>query len=344
MAQKDVPAVAVTIHVVARKAGVSSATVSRVLQGSASTSESTRAKVIAAVRELGYSPPDRARRPISTRHDAYGLVLADLAVSDYSELLMGLESVAADSGQGVVLVVTRRLDDASEAVRELAKRVDGLVIGPNTVPDAVAHSLGRVMPVVLLARPDVAGCDSVRADNVESAALITAHLFEHGRSRLVFVGEPDASLDVSERYAGFRRAHVAAGVPLRRPPLRVPLIEGAGVRVAEEILRRRVKIDGLVCGNDTLALAILKRLQDNGVRIPDDLAITGWDDVLAARYISPGLTTVRQPMHDLGRLAAERLHARIVNELPVIGSEVLPTRVILRSSCGCPALSAPTRA
>ena len=344
MAQEDVPAVAVTIHVVARKAGVSSATVSRVLQGSASTSDSTRARVIAAVRELGYSPPVRARRPISTRHDAYGLVLSDLAVSDYSELVMGFESVAADSGQRVVLVVTRRLDDASEVVRELAKRVDGLVIGANTVPDAVAHAVGRVTPVALLARPDVARCDSVRADNVESAALITAHLFEHGRSRLVFVGEPDSSLDVSERYAGFRRAHVAAGVPLRRPPLRVPLIEGAGVRVAEEILRRRVKIDGLVCGNDTLALAIMKRLQDNGVRIPDDLAITGWDDFLTARYITPGLTTVRQPMHDLGRLAAERLRARIVNEQPVIESEVLPTRVILRSSCGCPVLSAPTRA
>ena len=165
MAQKDVPAVAVTIHVVARKAGVSSATVSRVLQGSASTSESTRAKVIAAVRELGYSPPDRARRPISTRHDAYGLVLADLAVSDHSELIMGLESSAADAGSSVVLVVTRRLDDASETVRDLAKRVDGLVIGANTVPDAVAHSLGRVLPVVLLARPDVAGCDAVRADS-----------------------------------------------------------------------------------------------------------------------------------------------------------------------------------
>jgi Transcriptional regulators len=343
MAQEDVPAVAVTIHVVARKAGVSSATVSRVLQGSGSTSDSTRAKVIAAVRELGYSPPDRARRPISTRHETYGLVLADLAVSDYSELVMGLESSAADAGLSVVLVLTRRLDDASETVRDLAKRVDGLVIGANTVPDAVAHSVGRVLPVVLLARPDVAGCDAVRADSVESAALITAHLFEHGRSRLVFVGEPDASLDVSERYAGFRRAHVAAGVPLRRPPLRVPLIEGAGVRVAEEILRRRVKIDGLVCGNDALALAIMKRLQDNGVHIPDDLAITGWDDVLAARYIPPGLTTVRQPMHDLGRLAAERLNARIVNEQPVIGSEVLPTRVILRSSCGCPALSASTR-
>ena len=343
MAQEDVPAGAVTIHVVALKAGVSTATVSRVLQGSASTSDSTRAKVIDAVRELGYSLPERSRRATSGRHEAYGLVLADLASPDYSELVMGHESTAASLGQSVVLVVTRHLDDASEAVRDLAKRVDGLVIGPNTVPDAVAHSLCRVLPVVLLARPDVAGCDSVRVDNVENAARITAHLFDHGRSRLVFVGDPDASPNVAERYAGFRRAHVAAGVPLRRPPLRVPLIEGAGVRVAEEILRRRVKIDGLVCGSDTLALAIMKRLQDNGVHIPDDLAVTGWDDVLAAQYISPGLTTVHRPMHDLGRLTAERLHARIVGHQPVGRPEVLQTRVIIRSSCGCPVLSVSTR-
>lgn len=344
MAQQDVPAVAVTIHVVARRAGVSSATVSRVLQGSASTSDATRARVIAAVRELRYSPPARPRRPTSARHEAFGLVLADLAVTDYSELVMGLESAASDLGQKVVLVVTGRLDDASEAVRDLAKRVDGLVIAANTVPDAVAHSLSRGLAVVMLARPDVAGCDSVRADNVESAALITAHLFDHGRSRLVFVGDPDASLDLSERYAGFRNAHVAAGVPLRRPPLRVPMVEGAGLRVAEEILRRRVKIDGLVCGNDILALAIMKHLQDNGVHIPDDLAVSGWDDVLAARYISPGLTTVRQPMRDLGRLTVERLHARTLAEPPVVGSTVLATRVILRSSCGCPVLSSAAHA
>lgn len=344
MAQEDESAVAVTIDVVARKAGVSTATVSRVLQGSASTSDSTRGKVIDAARELGYSSPGRPRRRNAVRHDAYGLVLADLASCDYSELIMGLESAAVAVGQRVVLVMTRRRDDASEAVRDLAKRVDGLVIGANTVPDSVASSLCRVLPVVLLARQEVAGCDSVRADNVENAALLTSHLFDHGHSRLVFVGDPDASPYMSERYTGFRRAHAAAGVPLRRPPLRVPLIEGAGVQVAEEILRRRVKIDGLVCGNDTIALAIMKRLQDNGFRIPDDLAIAGWDDALAARYISPGLTTVRQPMYDLGRVTVARLQARIVGGQPVGPPEVLASRIILRSSCGCPALSAPARA
>jgi LacI family transcriptional regulator len=338
MEQGGEPVVSVTIHTVALRAGVSTATVSRVLEGSASASDSTRAKVLAAARELGYSPPDRSRAPVA-RRQAHGLVLADLDGSYYGELVMGYESAAADLDQSVALVVARRRHDASEALRALAKRVDGLVIGANTVPDSVVHALSRGLPVVLLARHEVAGCDSVRADNLGNAALLTSHLLEHGRSHLVFVGDPDSSRDVSERYSGFRTAHVVAQVPLRRPPLRVPLVEGAGVQVADEILRRRVKVDGLVCGNDDLALAIMKRLQDNGVRLPDDLAVVGWDDVLAARYISPGLTTVRQPIRDLGRLAAAQLQARIVGEQPAGGARVLPTQVVLRCSCGCAALS-----
>jgi LacI family transcriptional regulator len=203
----------------------------------------------------------------------------------------------------------------------------------------VVHALSRELPVVLLARSPVAGCDSVRAENLANAELLTSHLFGHGRSHLVFVGDPDSSPDVAERYSGFRNAHVVAQVPLRRPPLRVPLVEGAGIQIADEILRRRVKVDGLVCGNDDLALAVIKRLQDNGVQLPQELAVVGWDDVRAARYISPALTTVRQPIRDLGRLAAVRLQARIVGRRPVADPRVVPTQVIIRSSCGCPVLS-----
>jgi LacI family transcriptional regulator len=334
----DEPA-GVTIHTVARRAGVSTATVSRVLKGSAPASESTRAKVIAAARELSYSPPERSKASAVTRRDAYGMVLEDLKGSYCSELVMGFEMAAANLGQGVALVVARRRHDGSEVLHALAQRVDGLVIGANTVPDSLAHDLSRGLPVVLLARPEVAGCDSVLAENLENAALLTSHLLSHGRSHLVFVGDPDSSLDVAERYSGFRRAHVVANVALRRPPLRVPLVEGAGIQVADEILRRRVKVDGLVCANDDLALAIVKRLQDNGARLPDDLAVVGWDDVLAARYLSPALTTVRQPIRDLGRLAGELLQARIAGGQPAGQTRLLPSQVIIRSSCGCPPLS-----
>jgi len=339
MAQDDEPVAAVTLHTVALRAGVSTATVSRVLEGSGSASAATRAKVTAAARELGYVPPTRSRAPVVTRRDTYGLVLEDLTSTYHSELVMGFESATADLGQGVALVVARRRHDASDTLHALAKRVDGFAFGPNTVPDSVVHALSRELPVVLLARNEVAGCDSVRTENLGNAALLTSHLFGHGRSHLVFVGDPDSSRDEAERYSGFRNAHVVAQVPLRRPPLRVPLVEGAGIRVADEILQRRVKVEGLVCGSDDLALAVMKRLQDNGARLPDDLAVVGWDDVMAARYISPALTTVRQPIRELGRLAAERLRARIVGEPPAGEPLVLPTRVIVRSSCGCPVLS-----
>jgi LacI family transcriptional regulator len=338
MAQDDGPS-AVTQHSVALRAGVSTATVSRVLTGNGPASAPTRAKVLSAARELGYSPPGRPRTPLVRRHDAYGLVLEGIAGAYDSELVLGFGFLAAELGQRVALVVARRRHDASEALHALAGRVDGLAIGANTVPDSMVHELSRVLPVVLLARAGVDGCDCVRTENVGNAVLLTSHLLEHGLSHLVFVGDPDSSPDAAERYSGFRTAHVLAQVPMRRPPLRVPPVEGAGIHVADEILRRRVKVDGLVCANDDLALAIIRRLRDNGVRLPDDLAVVGWDDVTAARYISPALTTVHQPIRDLGRLAATQLQARIAGELPVGTARLLPTQMVIRSSCGCPALS-----
>lgn len=338
MAQDDEPA-AVTQRTVALMAGVSTATVSRVLKGSGPASKPTRARVITAARELGYSRPGRPRPAVVTAHEVYGLVLPDLAGAYDSELMMGFASSAADLGQRVAVVVARRRHDASAALHALATRVDGLAIGANTVPDRVVHDLAQRLPVVLLARGEVDGCDSLRSENVGTAVLLTTHLLEHGRSHLVFVGDPDSSPDVAQRYSGFRTAHLVAGVPMRRPPLRVPLLEGAGIKVADEILHRRVKVDGLVCANDDLALAIIRRLQDHGMRLPDDLAVAGWDDVQAARYIRPALTTVHQPIRDLGRFAALQLQGRLVGGRPAGSARLLPTQLIIRSSCGCPVLS-----
>ena len=337
MAQEDKPSV-VTLHTVALRAGVSTATVSRVLRGSGPASQPTRAKVISAARELGYTPPGRPRRAEVPRHDVFGLVLADLEGAYDAELVLGFGSSAADLGQRLDLVVAGRRHDASDALHALATRVDGLAIGPNTVPDPVVRVLARRLPVVLLARPGVAGCDSVRSENVGNATLLTTHLLEHGRSHLVFVGDPYSSPDVAERYSGFRTAHVVAQVPMRRPPLRVPLLEGAGIHVADELVRRRVRVDGLVCANDELALSVIRRLREHRVSLPDDLAVVGWDDVQAARFISPALTTVRQPIRELGRLAALQLQGRIAGGQPAGVARLLPTQLLIRSSCGCPEL------
>lgn len=333
---------AATIYSVAQRAGVSIATVSRVLQGTTSTSEATRRKVMQAVEELDYVPLRAARSLAVQRHEAHGLVVPELRGPYYAELLTGYESAAAALGQSVVLVVTARRDDPTQAVRDLAGRVDGLVLSYSTISDPVVQSLARTTPVVLVARPQVPGTDAVVTESTGSAQAMTTHLIEHGRRHLVFVGDPDSSSDVQARYTGFRLAHAAADIPVRRPPLRVPFLEAAGVQVADEILRRRVRVDGLVCANDELALAVMKRLQGSGVAVPDDIAIVGWDDVMTARYITPGLTTVRQPMRELGEAAARRLHERITGLPAHPDPIVLPTELVLRASCGCTDRDRPT--
>jgi LacI family transcriptional regulator len=325
-----------TIYSVAQHAGVSIATVSRVLQGTTATSAEIRAKVLAAVDELEYVPSQSARSLAVKRHEAHGLVVPDLTGPYYSELLMGYESAAAQFGQSVIIVVTHQREDPERAVRDLSSRVDGLVVANSTITDDAATALGRRTPVVLLARPSVAGCDAVSAENAQNARALTEHLLAHGRSRLFFVGDPDGSPDVHERYLGFNAALNKSDTTAVGPAIRVAFHERSGGEVAAQVAASVNGPDALVCANDELALATMKALQRIGVRVPEDIAIVGWDDVMTARYVSPGLTTVRQPLYDLGRVAAKRLHERITGGPTAAEPLILPTELILRSSCGCP--------
>lgn len=325
-----------TIYSVAQLAGVSIASVSRVLQGTGVTSAQTRAKVLQAVEDLEYVPLQSARSLAVNRHEAHGLVVPDLTGPYYSEMLMGYESAAAEFGKSVIIVVTRPREDPTRAVRDLSSRVDGLVLANSTLSDDAARALGRRTPVVLLARPAVAGCDSVSAENAHSATALTEHLLAHGRRRLFFVGDPDGSPDVKERYRGFTAALAKSDASAVGPAIRVDFDERSGAEVAAQVVGHVNGPDALVCANDELALSTMKALQHAGVKVPDDIAIVGWDDVMTARYVTPALTTVRQPLHELGRVAAARLHERITGAPLAPEPRILPTELVLRSSCGCP--------
>lgn len=324
-----------TIYAVANQAGVSTATVSRVLSGDTHTSEPTRAKVRQAVEQLNYLPMSAARSLAVQRHEAQGLVVPDLTGPYYSELLMGYESSAASRGQSVLLVVTHQRADPLQAVRMLASRVDGLVVSQSTIPDQTITALSKSLPIVLLARDPIVGCDLVRADGRRSAASLTAHLLAHGRRRLLFIGDPDSSPDVRDRYRGFLTAHQEVAVSPWADAVRVPLEESHGAPVAERLVAEPRPPDAVVCGNDELALALMQRLQQLGLRVPDDVAVTGWDDTLAARYVTPGLTTIRQPVRRLGEIAAELLYRRVTERAPSGEPHILSSQLVLRASCGC---------
>lgn len=329
------PPTTATIYSVAEHAGVSIATVSRVLQGGGTVSRATTQKVLDAVEQLNYVPLGAARSLAVRHHETHGLVLPELTGPYYSELLMGFESRAAELGQRVILLLTEGKPDIVRVVRQLAPHVDAIaVFGSAATPPVVARAVYGQKPVVIIAGAPQEGIESVRAENAHGAEQITEHVLAHGRTRLVFVGAPEGAPDIHERHTGFVAAHRARGLEPAEP-VRVPFREGAGEAVAERVLAGEIDTDALVCANDELALSIMSRLQDAGRDVPGEIAVVGWDDVMASRYVRPGLTTVRQPVRELGAIAAERLHQRVEGDQPRLEPQILPTEVVIRGSCGC---------
>jgi LacI family transcriptional regulator len=314
-----------TIRDVAREAGVSIATVSRVMRDSEAVRPATRDKVRAAAAALEFVPSQLGRQLAERRHAANGIVFPDLSGPYYAEVVLGYETVAAELGRSVLILSTRGRDDADAAVQAMAERCDGLVILGRTVSDeSVERLASRGANVVLVARPPVGGVDAVNAENRASAQALTQHLLDLGAHRLVFVGDPSTSPDVAERFAGVQE--VSNDVELHHVD---DLDETAGAHLVGDYLTRALP-DAFVCANDELALGMLGRLRAAGVDIPGRVKVTGWDDVMAARYA--GLTTVRQPMRDLGSTAARLLDELIVGTRSTPRHEVLPTQLVIRTS------------
>jgi LacI family transcriptional regulator len=330
-----------TIRDVAQRAGVSIATVSRVLRDSGSVTQQTRDRVTTAVTELQFTPSQLGRQLAERRHAANGIVFPDLAGPYYAEVVLGYEAVAAELGRSVLILSTHNRPAAPAMVEHMAGRCDGLVLLGRTVPDDVVERLvGRGVPLVLLARPPHERCDSVNAASQESARATAEHLLERGARRLVFVGDPAGSPDVAERWQGV--ADVVAGHPGAVLTL-LPageLKEDAGAAAARQLLASGDDLpDALVCANDELALGALATLQQAGTDVPGQVMVTGWDDVMAARYA--GLTTVRQPMRDLGGTAARLLDEQISGSRSEPRHELLPTELVVRTSTGRSARGTP---
>ena len=324
-----------TIYSVAASAGVSIATVSRVLKDHDSTSPELRDRVLQAVEELDYVPRQSARSLAEGAHHAYGLVVGDLVGAYYPPLVIGFEEAAGRSDRSVVLQVADSHSEPSLAARGLLSRVDALAIGPSALPDAAVQRLARRVPVVVVGRQPIEGVDAVVTENASSAQALVEHLRSHGRRRLQFAGSVDGSWDAAERFAGVEAARREAGLEAL-PPLQVEQTEESGAALADRlaVLRPGDRPDAVLCGNDEIALALVQRLGALGLDVPRTFSVTGWDDVHAARYLTPGLTTVRQPVDELGRVAAELLARRLAAPDADPVTRTLPTRVVLRESCG----------
>lgn len=323
-----------TIKDVARAAGVSTATVSRALRNDARITEATRVAVQAAATRLAYIPRHAARSLSQTFTHTLGLVLPHIDGPYYADLLVGFETEAGIAGYSVIVTLAAPGSDATQTVRTLASQADGIAfLARSGASNELIASIGHTVPVVTSARPQVGRHGAYFVRNSSMAVEMTQHLIDHGRRHIAFVGLLEPGFDLGHRHSGYLKAMHAAG--LEPTTHEVFPTEAAGISFARALMTDKIRHDALVCGNDELALAIMHELQDGGVHVGDELAITGWDDTVAARYVRPGLTTVSQPARQLGGLVAQRLVQRIAGTDLTDEVAALPAHMVHRTSCGC---------
>ena len=312
-----------TIRDVAREAGVSIATVSRVFNDSSLVSEATVRNVREVSARLNYWPNGVARSLITSRTHALGVLLPDMYGEFFSDVIRGLDNAARQHGFHLLVSSSHADSEAlADALRSMSGRVDGLVVMAPDVdaPLAVKGFSSRCPVVMLNPGRDVEECDTLAIANDEGAADMVRHLLSVGHRRIAILRGPVRNLDAEQRLQGYRTALREAG--LTPDP-------------ALELARRRDPVDAIFVANDHMAVGVLSGLRDAGLSVPGDVAVAGFDDIAMARYTSPPLTTVRVNTSLLGERAVELLlRARRSANPSVKQHEVLPTTLAVRASCG----------
>ncbi|GAB3933195.1 hypothetical protein GCM10027614_03670 [Micromonospora vulcania] len=230
----------ITVREIARLAGVSVATVSRVSNGTGQVSPELRQRVLDAIELHGYQPDHLGRALAARRHGALGLVFPGLSGPYFSELIQGFESEAVPARASVHILCTHLREDSDAQVLEMARRVDGIAVMGGTISESALRTLADLVPVVVLAGPGGDAVPSVGVDNADAMSRLTGHLLaEHGLRDLVFVGTPEGSPDVSQRWAGFLAAHRELGLTPPTEPIRVSMQQPDGVLAADQLLHDR---------------------------------------------------------------------------------------------------------
>ena len=327
-----------TIVDVAHAAGVSVSTVSRVLNGKGDVSPRARAAVRATLATTGYTASPIARSLVGARTRLIGLRSRRLADDYTGALVRGILDATEAAGYGLLLF-TAGGERGNPAAPLLGTLPDGLlVVSPPPRTDDDAAPTGSVRPVVFLEQwgTDDAG-PGVTAANREGEAAATRHLLALGHRRLGFVAGPASVASSRERLDGFHAALAAAGLTAD-PDLIAPgrNDHDGGLVAGRALLRRPDPPTAVLANNDLTAVGVLRAAREAGLRVPEDLSVVGFDDLPPAAHAHPPLTTVRQPLAEMGQHAAAMLIAWVEGTPPEPRRIVLPTTLVVRESCGPP--------
>jgi LacI family transcriptional regulator len=334
-----------TIADVALRAGVSIATVSRVINGTAEVVEETAQRVRSAVTELNYRPSAAARGLASKQTGMIGLLTGDLAVPFFNPILRGIDAVSTEVGFGLLINCTYGQPGAKKGFdRHLGPHnTDGLLVFAGTLDDEELFYLHQMdFPVVLLHQTAPHGLrfPSITFENKAGTRKLIDHLIEnHAYRRIAFLRGPETHEDSYWREMGYRESLIAHGIPYDENLVATgEFSQPTAFRAVTDWLAKGTEIDAIFGGDDEGAIGAITALQQAGKRVPEDIAVVGFDDVHLANYPLPPITTVRAPVEQAGIAAANQL-IKLIRKERADMLVLLPTELVLRRSCGCHSFS-----
>ncbi len=329
-----------TIADVAKKAGVSIATVSRVWNDSTPVFSETAERVKAAIKDLNYTPRPAARVLARRRTDTLGLVLPEISGAFFSAMLKGIEMGVREADLGLLIESTRVPTPGRSPQHAMGDHnTDGLIIFPDGMDEKEIRRLyGLGFPLVLmhLSPPEGLSIPMVTVENKSGAQSLVEHLISvHGRERIAYLQGPEGHPDSVWRERGYREALQIHNIKFD------PNLVGKGEFSADTAqttvrnwLKNNLNFNAIFCGDDEAASGALQALHEAGKRVPQDVAVVGFDDINYSRYLNPPLTTVRAPTEQVG-LEAVRLLVNLIRNKNVEQLVLLPTELVIRQSCGC---------
>lgn len=328
---------AVTIHDVAARAGVSVATVSRVLNRKTPVRAETSRRVLEAARALRYVPNVAARSLSIRRSHTIGIVLPEVHGDFFSEVIRGIDLAARKAGYHILVSGSHSSrEEMLEVLEAMHGRVDGLVVmSPDIAVSAIREQLPDRLPLVLL-NSTADGHSAITIDNYSGANAMVRHLGELGHTRVAFIKGPERNADAAERLRGYRQGmrQIGGGTPVELE-FAGEFSEESGFAAATSILALDQRPTAIFAANDAMAVGALSAIAGSGLAVPADISVVGFDDIPIARYLAPPLTTVKVNIAELGRRAFEAVIESV--ERGAQGAprqECIPTSLVVRQSCG----------
>ncbi len=332
-----------TISDVAKRAGVSIATVSRVINGKTLVVPETAQRVRLAIEELQFVPRTAARTLASRRTNTIGLILSEIGGAFFPHLLRGIEEESRKAGYELLIHSTQGAHPQQR--KPLGEHnTDGLLVFTASLELAELQRLNALkFPLVLMhqSSPQDLNIPVITIENKDGAEMLVSHLIEeHGRRRIVFLRGTQGHEDSVWREYGYRKALEKHGLPVDENLIAVGNFEDdAAMRSIQKLIEAGIEFDAVFAGDDDASMGVYRALRLAGRLIPDDVAVVGFDDVQFARYISPALTTVRAPIEEVGREAVRQL-IRLLNGQQAESLTLMRTELVIRESCGCKSSSA----